>query len=185
MTVDELADLLRALHARQDGLNAKRFDRHLPFADGLFDRWERARALGFGEDASIYDSSLVYGSVSVGEGTWIGPYTLLDGSGGGLAIGAFCSISAGVQIYTHDTVRRALSGGREERRAAPVQVGDCTYIGSQSIVGAGSDIGDHCVVAANSFVNGPVSPSTIVGGSPARPLGRVMIDGERIELVYD
>ena len=99
MTVDELADLLRALHARQDGLNAKRFDRHLPFADGLFDRWERARALGFGEDASIYDSSLVYGSVSVGEGTWIGPYTLLDGSGGGLALSEEQPVDDRLPVY--------------------------------------------------------------------------------------
>ena len=32
--------------------------RSLPFADGLFDRWERARRLGFGEGASIYELGL-------------------------------------------------------------------------------------------------------------------------------
>ena len=60
-----------------------RFKRTLPLADYIVDRWEKARELGFGEGTSIYDSSLVFGDVRVGEHTWIGPFTLLDGSGGG------------------------------------------------------------------------------------------------------
>ena len=98
MNPAELAAQLKALYEAQDEGLRLEWDRSLPFADGLLDRWERARRLGFGEDASIYNSALVYGDVSVGRGTWIGPYTLLDGSGGGLSIGAYCSISAGVQI---------------------------------------------------------------------------------------
>jgi acetyltransferase-like isoleucine patch superfamily enzyme len=184
MDADQLADLLRALRRLREDELRKRFDRSLPFADGLFDRWERAGRLGFGEHASIYDSAFVFGDVRVGEGTWIGPYTLLDGSGGGLAIGAWCSISAGVQIYTHDTVKWALSGGKAARRTGAVSVGACTYIGSQSIVALGTKIGDHCVVAANSFVNAHVPPFTIVGGIPARRLGRVEITGDDIRLVY-
>ena len=46
------------------------------------DRWEKARYLGFGEKSSIYDSALVYGDVTVGKNTWIGPFVILDGSGG-------------------------------------------------------------------------------------------------------
>ena len=67
----------------------KRWHRAVPFADELFDRWERAAFLGFGKDASVYDSSLVMGDVSVGEGTWIGPFTVLDGRGG-LKYGCQC-----------------------------------------------------------------------------------------------
>ena len=78
----------------------------------------------FGDGASIYDSALVYGEVQAGEQTSIGPYTLLDGSGGGIEIGSYCSISAGVHIYTHDTVMWALSGGRAERRTAATRIGD-------------------------------------------------------------
>ena len=87
---------------RQD--KQERFQRDLPIEELLFDRWERARHLGFGEGTSIYHSALVYGDVKVGKGTWIGPSTLLDGSHG-LTIGDSCSISAGVNIYTHDTVQ--------------------------------------------------------------------------------
>src|SRR3954465_12163939 len=89
---------------------AARYRRTLPFGDYVVDRWEKAQALGFGEGSSIYDSALVLGDVKVGCHTWIGPGVVLDGSGG-LEIGDYCSISAGVQIYTHDSVAWATSGG--------------------------------------------------------------------------
>ncbi len=60
----------------------------------------------------MYDNVLVLGDVRVGRNTWIGPGCILDGSGGGLRIGDWCSISAGVQIYTHNTVNRSISLGK-------------------------------------------------------------------------
>ncbi len=186
MKDDDLRNAIRGLHERTDEALRRDFDRSLPFQDGMFDRWERAKRLGFGEAASIYNSSLVYGDVRVGEGSWIGPYTLLDGSQGGLAIGHHCSISAGVQIYTHDTVLWALSGGTAPKRVGAVAIGDCTYIGSQVIVGCGVTIGTQCVIAANSFVNRDVADRTIVGGTPAKSIGAVEVgtDGA-IKLRYD
>src|SRR5689334_8815815 len=103
MSADEL---LRSYESLRATMNAT-WDRDLPYEELLFDRWERARHLGFGEGTSIYHLSYVYGQVSVGRNTWIGPFTVLDGSGG-LTIGDWCSISAGVQIYSHDSVTRAL-----------------------------------------------------------------------------
>mgnify|MGYP003351887026 FL=1 len=110
-SVAELALELRRLKEQRDQELRAAFDRSLPFADAQFDRWERAKLLGFGDKTSIYDSSFIFGDVKVGFETWIGPFTLLDGSGGGLTIGDHCSISAGVHIYTHDTVLWAVSGG--------------------------------------------------------------------------
>ncbi len=81
----------------QHDINEK-WQRTLPFGDYIVDRWKKAECLGFGEGSTIYDSSLVFGDVKVGKNTWIGPFTILDGSGG-LEIGSNCSISAGVQIY--------------------------------------------------------------------------------------
>jgi carbonic anhydrase/acetyltransferase-like protein (isoleucine patch superfamily) len=171
-------------HEREKQLRIE-FARSLPFQDAMFDRWERARSLGFEEGASIYNSALVFGDVRVGAGTWIGPYVLLDGSGGLLSIGSTCSISAGVQIYTHDTVAWALSGGVALGRKAGVRINDRCYVGSQSIISPGVEIGRCCVIAANSFVNSSVPDMTIVGGSPSRKLGHVEIVGETIRLVYD
>ena len=182
MHPDQFLELLRDVRSAADRRMKEQYDRSLPFGDALFDRWERARALGFEDGASIYDSALVYGDVSAGRNTWIGPNTLLDGSGGGISIGAFCSISTGVHIYTHDTVMWALSGGTAPRHTAPVSIGDCCYIGSQSVIAAGVSIASQCVVAANSFLNRDVPDRTIVGGTPARPIGRVIVDGDEITL---
>lgn len=184
ISILKLIELLRKAHLETDeGLRA-RFDRSLPFADGLFDRWERAKRLGFAEGVSIYNSSLVYGDVKVGENTWIGPYTILDGSGGEVSIGSFCSISAGVHLYTHDTVMWVLSGGRLEKRTGQVQIGDCCYIASQCIIAPNVTIGRQCVVAANSLVNRNVPDHTIVGGNPAKTLGRVEGEGTAVRLIF-
>lgn len=153
----------------------QRFDRDLPLEELLFDRWERARNLGFGEGTSIYHNSYVFGSVKVGQNTWIGPFTILDGSGG-LEIGSTCSISAGVQIYTHDTVTWALSGGRAEYERSAVSIGDACHIGSQTVIAKGVTIGEHSVVGACSFVNRDIPPYTVAFGVPCRPRGRVVID---------
>ncbi len=149
-----------------------RWNRGLPFGDYVSDRWERARILGFGEGASIYDSSLVIGGVVVGKNTWIGPFTVLDGSGG-LRIGDNCSISAGVQIYTHDTVRWATSGGEHEPEYAPVCIGDRCYIGPNVVITKGVTIGDGCVIGANSLVNRNISSGAKAWGTPARIQGQV------------
>lgn len=160
-----------------------RWKRDLPFEELLFDRWERARNLGFGERASIYHNSYVYGDVKVGADTWIGPFTLLDGTGG-LSIGRFCSISSGVQIYTHETVEWALSGGKAPAENAPVVIGDCCYIGSQTVIRKGVTIEDHVVVGACSFVNTDLPAFSIAVGVPARIIGKVIVDDDQIRRVY-
>ena len=185
MDTSEFIKLLHQAHLERDEELRAEFDRSLPFADGLFDRWERAKRLGFGEGTSIYNSAVIFGDVGVGKNTWIGPYVLIDGSGGSLRIGDWCSISAGVHIYTHDTVLWSLSGGREERRTGAVTIGDCCYFGGQSAIVRGVTIGRQCVIAANSLVNRDVADRTIVGGSPAKRLGRVRVEGDDVRLDYD
>jgi carbonic anhydrase/acetyltransferase-like protein (isoleucine patch superfamily) len=178
-----MASLREAYFARERDL-AEKWQRSLPFQDAMFDRWERAHRLGFGEGASIYNSACIFGQVAVGQGTWIGPYVILDASASELSIGAWCSISAGVHIYTHDSVAWALSGGRRKARIAPVRIGDCTYIGSQSVIPAGVTVGRHVVIGANSFVNRDVPDRTVVAGSPARVIGHVEGEGEDVRVVF-
>jgi acetyltransferase-like isoleucine patch superfamily enzyme len=170
-----------ALEQLREGMRAK-YDRDLPLEELLSDRWERARSLGFGEGTSIYHNSYVYGPVKVGRNTWIGPFTLLDGTGG-LEIGSTCSISSGVQIYTHDTVKWAVSGGTAAYERAPVRIGDACYIGPQSVIAKGVTIGEHSVVGAHSFVNRDIPPYTVAAGAPCRAIGRVVIgDGGEVRL---
>ena len=185
MNLEELETLLKELYESNDERLRRSYNRSLPFQDGLFDRWERAARLGFAQGVSIYNSALVFGDIRVGRNTWIGPYTILDGSGGSLEIGEFCSISSGVHIYTHDTVRWALSGGEVKKECAGVHIGNCVYVGSQSVITAGVRIGDRCVVAANSFVNHDVPERTLVAGSPAQRIGMIEGDGAAVRIVLD
>jgi len=171
---EDLGDQLRRLHEELGERMRTDWRRDLPFAELVSDRWRRAETLGFGPGASIYDSSYVYGDVRVGANTWIGPFTLLDGSGG-LSIGEYCSISAGVHIYTHDTVAWAVSGGRIPPQRSAVAIGDNTYIGSQVVIARGVTIGDHCVIGAGSFVNRSIPPYSVAVGSPCRVIGWVEI----------
>jgi acetyltransferase-like isoleucine patch superfamily enzyme len=172
------------LHASLRDEIMHQWNRCLPFNEELFDRWEKARFLGFGKGSSIYDSSVVIGDVRMGEHTWVGPFTILDGSGG-LSIGKYCSLSSGVQIYTHDTVKWSLSGGSQDYEYGPVTIGDCSYIGPLSVITKGSTIGIHCLIGAHSLVNAPVPDYSIAVGCPCRTVGEVKLDGNGgVELVF-
>ncbi len=182
--MSDLLAQLQALHGGLAGDMRARFDRDLPLPELLTDRWERARRLGFGEGASVYDSAIIMGDVRVGAGTFVGPMAILDGLRASITIGEQCSISAGVQIYTHDAVRRTLSGNTADFDVAPVEVGDCTYIGSQALILHGVTIGHHCVVGAQSMVNRDLPPFSVAFGTPAAIRGRVMIgDDGAIDIV--
>lgn len=175
--------IMRAYLRRERELKEK-FHRSLSFQDAMFDRWERAKRLGFEHGASIYNSALVYGEVKVGSDTWIGPNALLDGIGGGIKIGSSCAISAGTQIYTHHNVNRFLSGGRLPAYKGPVEIGDNCFISSQTIIDPNIRIGDCCLVAANSFVNRSFGSHAIVAGTPARQIGRVEVLDDNVILHY-
>ena len=145
----------------------EKWERCVPLNDLMTDRWEKAQFLGFGKGTSVYDSCLILGDVQVGENTWIGPFTVLDGSGG-LKIGSYCSISAGVQIYTHDSIQWALSGGKEKNVRSPTKIESRCYIGPNTIIGKGLTIGAACIIGANSLVTQNVPSGMKTYGNPAR-----------------
>ena len=174
---------LRRLYIYLTEQYRQKWDRDLPFDEILFDRWERAKSLGFAEEASIYQSSYVYGNVKVGKGAWIGPFTLLDGSGT-LVIGTHCNISTGVQIYTHDTVKRGLTGGNAPIENAPVVIGDYCYIGPQTVITKGVTIGDHSVIGACSLVNKDIPSYSIAAGTPCRIIGDIEIIESNVKFHY-
>ena len=130
----------------------KKFNRHVSIQDLLSDRWETASFYGFGKGTSCYNNVLIIGDVKVGKNTWIGPNVILDGSGG-LEIGDFVSISAGVHIYTHDTIDWSRSMGKKPVKKANTKIGNGVYLGPNSIIQMGTTINDKATVGAMSFVN--------------------------------
>lgn len=173
---------LQSLMSEQSRQN---FSRYNPFYEDLFD-WKKRGKDWCGEDrnVTIYNSAILIGNVQIGDNTWIGPNTALDGSGG-LTIGRFCSISSGVQIVTHDTLRWSLSGGQLEPEREAVEIGDYCFLGSNAVVTKGIKIGNSCVVGANSVVTKNVKPNSIVAGVPARKIGKVENQNGVISLKYN
>jgi acetyltransferase-like isoleucine patch superfamily enzyme len=165
----ELLESLRTLIRGLSREKRERFRRRVSVGDLLTDRWEIARDYGFGERTSCYDNVLILGNVTIGKDCWIGPNVILDGSGGELSIGDHVDISAGVHIYTHNTVQRATSGGVAAVECAPTRIGSRVYIGPQSIIQKGITIGDGVVIGAMSLVNRDVPSNTRVWGIPATP----------------
>jgi len=145
----------------------RRWNRHVSVGDLFTDRWQTAEDYGWGDGTSCYDNVLVLGDVMVGRHTWIGPGCVLDGSGG-LTIGDYCTIGAGSQIYSHDSVAWATSMGEKPYERAPTAIGSGVFIGPNAVIAKGVTIGDRAIIGALSFVNRNVLAGAKVHGTPAR-----------------
>ncbi|MEO5950999.1 MAG: acyltransferase [Chloroflexia bacterium] len=105
--------------------------------------------------------------ITIGRKCVINQQCCLDGRGG-LTIGDYVDISAGVWILTdsHD-----MSDPLFREILAPVTIGNHVWIGSRALILPGVTIGEGAVVAAGAVVAGNVEPFTVVAGVPARPIG--------------
>lgn len=177
---------LLELHHWCRNYTKEKYNRINPFYEDLFDCSERGSY--WTQDSkgiTIYNSATVIGDVKIGEHSWIGPFCLLDG-GGGLTIGRYVSISTGCQVLTHDTVKWSLSGGKMQSEYASTIIGDYCFLGSNAVVTKGVAIGKHCLIAAGSVVTEDVGDYIIVGGVPARAIGKVDLDSQgKVHLVYN
>lgn len=112
------------------------------------------------------------GEPKIGPGTWIGPFCLIDGSGG-LEIGQGCDVSGGVHVYTHSSAKRCVTARAVEIERRPVKIGDYTFIGANAVILMGVTIGSHCVIGAGAVVTTDVPDGGVAVGVPARVVGKV------------
>jgi acetyltransferase-like isoleucine patch superfamily enzyme len=168
--LEEIQNLLHQLMIEK----RNQYQRVLPFGDYFVDRSEKAKFLGFGQGTSVYDNVLILGDVKIGENTWVGPNVILDGSGG-LKIGSHCSISAGVQIYSHDSVNWAVSAGASPYEYAKTSIEDNCYIGPNVVIAKGVSIGEGSIIGANSLVLTSIPPHSKAYGSPCKVVGEVKV----------
>ncbi len=112
----------------------------------------------------------ITGEPEIGEGTWIGPFTLIDGQGG-LTIGKGVNISTSASILTHSTAKRCVTErGYDIVDRKPTVIEDYVFIGQNSVVLMGSTIGHHSIIAAGAVVleDTVIPPYSLVAGVPAR-----------------
>ena len=67
----------------------------------------------------------------------------------------------------------------------PVKIGDNVWIGENVIILAGANIGNGCIVGANSLISGTIPNNTIAAGSPARVIKRFQQEIQKWEKIQE
>ena len=99
----------------------------------------------------------------------------------------WCTLSAAVSIDIEDDVimsacttvvdsEHTFRGGNPNPLynpldAAPIRIGRGTLVGANSVILAGSDIGEQCIIGAGSVVRGRIPDYSVAVGAPARVVG--------------
>lgn len=123
-----------------------------------------------GKGSTIHMWCLFYqpNNISIGEDTIIGDHCFLDGRAL-LTIGSHVAIASQVLIYNseHDINNEDFKPIEE-----PVVIEDYCFIGARAIILPGVKIGRGAVVASGAVVTKNIPPMTIVGGVPAKEIGK-------------
>jgi predicted dehydrogenase/acetyltransferase-like isoleucine patch superfamily enzyme len=115
-----------------------------------------------GPEVTIGDRCKIQNNVSVYEGV-----TLEDG--------VFCGPSC---VFTNVHNPRAEISRKDEFRSTTVHRG--ATIGANSTIVCGHDIGEYAFIGAGAVVVDDVAPHALVVGNPARQIGWMSHDGERL-----
>lgn len=104
----------------------------------------------------------------IGQYSNVGWFTLLDARGG-IQIGNNVTIASYAKLITgsHD-----IQSSNFKAEFKPITIGDYAWICTNSMVLQGVNIGEGAVVAAGAVVNKDVPPYTVVGGVPAKVIGK-------------
>ena len=140
-------------------------------------------------------------NIDLKDNIWIGHYCLLDGIGG-ISIAQGVHLASHTCIYTHSSQNsiRLLGEKFIEIPAAEragyiidkVSIGEYTFIGTSSVVLAGTTIGKGCIVGAGSIVKGNFPDYSVIAGNPAKIVGNsrtidaeLLAKGVSFENYYD
>lgn len=108
-------------------------------------------------------------------------FTVLDEAP--VRIGNRVLIGPNVSIFT---VNHALTVGQRNEgimRSLPVEIGDDVWIGGNTVITQGVEIGRGSVIGAGSVVTRSIPPDVIAFGNPCRVV-RPITDRDRIDEVY-
>lgn len=93
-----------------------------------------------------------------------------------VSIGSNCTISTDVLFLTHDASVGLFDGGRNKNSdiCGRVTIGNNCFMGNRAIILYGVHLPDSTIVAAGSVVTKSLyEPGCIIGGNPARIIGKV------------
>lgn len=144
--------------------------------------YERARRLGFGKGTRVYLTAIIYGRPKVGKNVFIGPYTVIDGTGP-LVVGDDCQISLHAMIWTHSTHPWCLMGetARGKKKMDGVTIENNVWIGAGAVITPGVRVGNHSMIAAGAVVTEDVPPYSLVAGVPAKVVRSIVIKNKEVK----
>lgn len=133
-------------------------------------------------------------NLRLGAGTSVSSFTKIKVSDGPLVtgrncgFGTHCFIDAGIGIQMGDHVicgpgvaliavnyryeRLTVPLEEQGRTSRGIRIGRNVWIGANSVVLDGSEIGDNSIVVANSLVNRRFPPNSIIQGNPAKAIAQ-------------
>lgn len=123
----------------------------------------------------------ITGEPEIGEGTWIGAFTLIDGQGG-LTIGKGVNVSTGAAVLTHSTSKRCVTERQYDKvDRKPTVIEDYVFIGENTTILMGCTIGHHSIIGAGAVVleDTVIPPYSMVVGVPARVVRNIEQDIEK------
>ena len=151
-------------------------------SDAVIDSWRegtlrlaRGSHVERGTLLNLGDAHNGYGTLTVGERTWIGPYNNIRLAGGTtITIGADCLISQFCTIVgANHNISRSVKIAEATCALQPrnVTIGDDVWLGAGTIVLPGVSIAGGAVIGAGSVVTQSIAPFEIWVGNPARKIG--------------
>jgi maltose O-acetyltransferase len=125
--------------------------------------------IGSGSTLHMFATFYNPANIRIGHDTIIGEWAVLDGRAS-LVIGNHVDIASNVMIYNaeHDIHSKDFTKARMEK----VTIEDYVFIGPRAIILPGVTLGRGAVVAAGAVVTRDVPALTIVGGVPAKEIGK-------------
>jgi acetyltransferase-like isoleucine patch superfamily enzyme len=112
----------------------------------------------------------ISGRFVMGSRVQIGTNCFVGAGAGGLVVGDDVLISPNCSILTGTYHFDRLDTPLQDQGTVSkgVRIGNRVWIGANSVVLAGADIGDNVIVSAGSVVSGAVKANSVVLGNPAK-----------------
>lgn len=145
------------------------FINHIPFYAVRHFYYRRIIGIKMGERSSIHLNTLIQGkNITIGKSTTINRNCYLDGRGF-LWVKDNVSISPDVHLITCDHNHQSSSFYLE---TGEIIIEDYVWIGSRATILPNVHIGKGAVICAGAVVTKDVAPYSIVGGVPAKEIGK-------------